>query len=92
MYDTMEANKETNDVERIIVEINAELVGESDTPKKEYSNPWSTVAGLSLVAMIVSLFVNGIVFLASFVVFLVSFSFASEKYSDRAINPWKYKD
>lgn len=87
-----EASKEKNDIERITVDVNVEFDSEGDTTRKEYKNPWSTVAELSFVAMVVSLFIDGIAFLVCFVVFLVSFSFSSEKYSDRANNPWKYKD
>ncbi len=72
--------------------ISVEIVGNDDTPKVEYTNPWGVVAALSLIAMIVSLFVNGVAFLFCFAIFLVSISFSADKSCDRANNPWKYKD
>lgn len=88
----MKANEVTTDTKQITVDVNIEIVGNDDTPKVEYTNHWGTVAALSLIAMLVSLFVNGIAFLVSFAVFLVSISFSADKSCDRANNPWKYKD
>ncbi len=85
-------NDTENRPEHVIeAEISVDIVGD-DTPKMEYSNPWGTIAVLSFFAMPVSLFISGIAFLVSFAVFLVSISLSADKSSDRANNPWKYKD
>lgn len=88
----MKANEITTSTKQNTADVNIEIIGNDDTPKVEYTNPWGTVAALSLIAMLVSLFVNGIAFLISFAVFLVSISFSADKSCDRANNPWKYKD
>ncbi len=82
--------EETTDTKRITAQISVEI--DDDTPKIKYSNPWATVAALSFVAMVVSLFINGIAFFVCFVVFLVSISLSADKSFDRVNNPWKYKD
>ncbi len=86
----MEAKEETTDTKRITARISVEI--DDDTPKIKYSNPWAMVAALSFVAMVVSLFINGIAFFVCYVVFLFSISLSADKFCDRANNPWKYKD
>ncbi len=87
------------DAEQINIEIHMEVVGDDDTPKVKYTNHWSTVAVLSLFAMVVLLLVGDmyspfyfIAFSICFAVFFYSFALSSDKISDRATHPWKYKD
>jgi len=76
----------------IKAEISIEIIDDDDTPKVKYANPWGTVVVLSFIAMLVSLFVNGIAFLVSYAIFLVSISFSSDKIWDRTSHPGKYID
>lgn len=88
----MKANDVTTDTERITANINIEIVDNDGAPKIKYTNPWGAVAVLSFIAMLVSLFVNGIAFLISYAVFLISIAFYDDKSFDKVNNPWKYKD
>lgn len=88
----MKVSNETSNTERITANINIEIVDDDDTPKVKYTNHWGTVAVLSFIGMLVSLFVNGIAFLVSYAVFLISIAFYDDKSFDKVNNPWKYKD
>lgn len=60
-------------------EISIEVTGKDDTPKVEHHNYWASIAVLSFIVYVASMFINGIVFLISFTVCCVSTIFAMDK-------------
>lgn len=76
----MKTNEVTNTSKEIKAEISFEIIGEDVAPKKaEQNNHWAIIAVLSLIALLVSLFINGIAFLISLAVFIVSTNLAMDK-------------
>lgn len=78
-YNTMKMNEVTKQPKEIKAEISVEIIGEDDAPKVEQNNHWAVIAVLSLIALIASLFINGIAFLISLTVFIVSTNLAMDK-------------